>query len=250
MPVCTIGTSMPKRSQTRVRRARVRRGSRHRRQTRQRAAGSPTVSPDRPVGRLVGSMATAHRTLQPTSAPDWRAVAAVFLAPPVLAAPRLRHRRQLEVASLLCAAMYFEPHVVHHRRVPPLLRAPQLQDEPGVPVRPRLRRRRGRPEGRAVVGRPPPGPPPLHRHRARPALAAQGLLPVAHRLDRHRALVDHRLGRHRGLRQVPRAALPQQARLDRAVDARRGRVPHRRLARRGRRVPRRRPCCCGTPRSA
>ena len=76
-------------------------------------------------------------------------------------------------------------------------------------------------KGAAVVGGPPPRPPPLQRHRTGPALPAQGLLVEPRRLDplRQEQRVERR--RHQGLRQVPRAALPQQVRLDRAVDPRR-----------------------------
>ena len=50
-------------------------------------------------------------------------------------------------------------------------------------VRHGVRRHDRGPEGSAVVGGAPPRPPPLHRHRPRRALAAQGLLVEPRRLD-------------------------------------------------------------------
>ena len=128
-------------------------------------------------------------------------------------------------------------HVVHHRRLPPLLLAPQLQDEPGLPVRPRLRRRHRGPEGRPLVGG-------HHRDHHRYSDTERDVHSPLKGFwwshvgwilcDKNNGLGP---GRHQGLRQVPGAALPHQARLDR----RRGplgvaSLPHRRLARPGRRL--------------
>ena len=75
-------------------------------------------------------------------------------------------------------------HVRHHRRLPPLLLPPRLPDRPGLPVRPRPARHALGPEGRPLVGRPPPGPPPLlRRGEGRPQPGPAGLLVEPRRLD-------------------------------------------------------------------
>ena len=92
--------------------------------------------------------------------------------------------------------------------------------EPGVPALPRRRRRQLRPEGAAVVGRPPPRPPPLQRHRARHPLAAAGLLVEPRGLDPLRQVRRDPDRAHPGLRQVPRAALGRQVERPVPVDGR------------------------------
>ena len=72
---------------------------------------------------------------------------------------------------VLCAVLVPDPHVLHHRRLPPLLLPPQLPDGQGAAVPHGLRRDHRLPEGPAVVGQPPPAPPPLHRPRRRRPLA-------------------------------------------------------------------------------
>ena len=107
----------------------------------------------------------------------------------------------------------------------------ELQAQPLLAVRPGVRRRDGRAEGRAVVGRAPPPPPPVLRHRARhPLAAARASGGATSAGSSATSTTTTELRQHQGLRQVPRAALPQQARLDRAVDARRRLLPDRRLA--------------------
>ena len=141
--------------------------------------------------------------------------------------------------------------VLRDRGVPPVLLAQELQAQPLLAVRLRLHGRGDRAEGRAVVGVEPPPPPPLLRHRPGPPLArarasggatSAGSSPTSTR--------PTQLRRHQGLRQVPRAAVHQQARLDRAVDVRRRRVPHRRLVRVSSSASSGRRCCCGTARSS
>ena len=84
---------------------------------------------------------------------------------------------------VLAFVTFVGAHVLHHRRLPPVLLAPQLPAGPGRAVRDGVRRHDGRAEGSAVVGRAPPQPPPVRRHRARHALAAEGLLVESRRLD-------------------------------------------------------------------
>ena len=67
--------------------------------------------------------------------------------------------------------------------LPPLLLAQDLPAQPVLAVRARVRRDDGVAEGPAVVGRAPPQPPPLLRHRARRALAQARLLVEPRRLD-------------------------------------------------------------------
>ena len=116
------------------------------------------------------------------------------------------------------------PDVPHHGRLPPVLLAPQLPDGtvPAVPDGVRLHD--GRAEGPAVVGRPPPGAPPLRGHRSGHPLAQARLLVEPGRVDPLRQVRRDRVRRDQGLREVPGAPLHQQARLDRAVGARRRRA--------------------------
>jgi hypothetical protein len=69
------------------------------------------------------------------------------------------HRLRLAGSGSLRRAL-LRADVLHHRRLPPLLRPPQLQDEPLVPVRAGVRRRHRGAEGPALVGGSPPPPPP------------------------------------------------------------------------------------------
>ena len=63
-------------------------------------------------------------------------------------------------------------HVRRHRRLPPLLLAPRVQDQPRVPVRARVPRAELGAARRAVVGREASPAPSALRHRARRPLAA------------------------------------------------------------------------------
>ncbi len=163
-----------------------------------------------------------------SSIPFFLVHAACFLA--IVTGVSTRRRRAVRRPLL-------RPHVVHHRRLPPLLLPPQLPHQPGLPVRARVRRLERRPEGPPLVGVPSPRSPPLQRYPRGPALATQGLLVEPRRLDPVRQ--EQRLGRrlHPRLQQVPRAALHHQARLDRAVGAGHRVVLHRRLVWRGGRLP-------------
>ena len=124
-----------------------------------------------------------------------------------------------------------------HRGLPPLLRAPQLPARTRAAVRARVRRH-DVPRRRVRCGGPA-----HHRahHRfadtdARSALAAQRLLVEPRRLDPVRQVRRDRRRRDQGLRPLSRAALAQQARLDRPVVARHRVLPDRRLERPRRRV--------------
>src|SRR5690606_6597205 len=98
-------------------------------------------------------------------------------------------------------------HVRHHGRLPPLLLAQELQDEPRLPDRARGARRERGAEGPAVVVRPaPPASPLLGRPRRHPLAARRLLLRapglgVRQALERDAARADPRL------RALSRAAL-------------------------------------------
>ena len=96
-------------------------------------------------------------------------------------------------------------HVRDHRRLPPLLRAQVVQDQPGLPVRAGRAGRDGDPEGPALVGRPPPHPPQVRGPaRRRRALAPGRLLALAPGLDLRRSLGrDARSTRSRTSRASP-----------------------------------------------
>ena len=110
------------------------------------------------------------------------------------------------------SALYYVRMFVRDRRLPPLLLAPRLQDQPLVPVRARLPRRELGAEGRAVVGGASSRPSQVLRPAARTSTrrAQKGLwwshvgwiLCAQVRRDQVRA--------HQGLRAVSRAALAQQ----------------------------------------
>ena len=124
------------------------------------------------------------------------------------------------------------PHVRHHGRLPPLFRPPHLQDEPGLPVRPRLHRRLLGPERPLVVGRQPPGPPPLFRYgQGRPLAVVRRFLLVPHGLDIERRLRGSSLQEHRRFRQVPRTPVARPPHHRRAVRPGAGHVPRGRLER-------------------
>ena len=141
------------------------------------------------------------------------------LLPPAAApAAGLRHRRD-DHGPRPAGSHVLRPDVLHHRRVPPVLRPPQLQARARRAVRDGLRRGDGVPEGRALVGGSPPASSPVRRHRARSPLAPEGLLVEPRRMDPLRQVLGDRHGRDQGFRPLPRAAVPRQARLDPDVDA-------------------------------
>ena len=118
-----------------------------------------------------------------------------------------------------------------HRRVPPLLLAPDLPDLASLPARPRGGGRHGRAEGRALVGGSPPRPPPLVRRAGRRPLAGaprvlvepRGVDPVAAaRRDEARS--------REGPRVLPGAAVPRSPPLPAPRRPRRRAVARGRLA--------------------
>src|SRR5690606_29203272 len=129
------------------------------------------------------------------------------------------------------------PHGRRDRRIPPLLLAPLLQDEPGRPVPPCPPGPELRAARRPLVGGDPPPPPPPLRHRARRPLAAPPRLPLLPRG------VDLRAPQRRGRLldrprpdPLPRAGLARAAPLHRGGGARGRLLPAGRLARTRRRL--------------
>ena len=94
--------------------------------------------------------------------------------------------------------------VLHHRRIPPLLLAQELPTESLLAVPARVRRDDGVAEGSAVVGRAPPQPSPLLRHRTRRALAQARILVEPRRLDPLRQVQPGRHEPDPRLREVSR----------------------------------------------
>ena len=165
------------------------------------------------------------------------------------AAARLRHRGHLDGGVARGRAL-LRPDVRDHRRLPPLLLAPQLPARARPAVRARVRRHDRRAEGPALVGRAPSRASQVLRHRTRHPLADPRLLVEPRRLDPLRQVQQDRLRRDQGLHEVSRAGLARQARLDRAVE----RSASRAISTPGgagcssASSPRR--SCCGTRRSA
>ncbi|CAA9353236.1 MAG: Fatty acid desaturase; Delta-9 fatty acid desaturase, partial [uncultured Gemmatimonadaceae bacterium] len=122
--------------------------------------------------------------------------------------------------------------VRRHGRLPPLLLAPHLQDEPRLPVHPGAARAEHHAEGGDVVGGQAPPPPQARRHGRRRALAAAArLLVLALGVDlrpqarRHRPRGGARPG------EVPRAHVARPVREGARHRAGRGLLRLRRLAR-------------------
>ncbi len=86
---------------------------------------------------------------------------------------RDRVRRDARGRDRLRRAL-LRPDLRGDRRPPPLLLAPHLRDEPGLPVHPRVLRPDERAARRALVGRASPRAPSLLGQRARPALGPPG----------------------------------------------------------------------------
>jgi hypothetical protein len=117
--------------------------------------------------------------------------------------------------------------VRHHRGFPPLLLSPGLPHQPGLPVRPGLAWNPVRPEGRALVGRPSPRPPPLlRRTEGRPFARAARLLVEPRRLDPLGPLRRDPSGSGEGPAPLPGASLARPVGDGRAGRA--GRFPLRR----------------------
>ena len=112
--------------------------------------------------------------------------------------------------ACLLADHVLRAHVRDHRRLPPLLRAQDLQDQPRLPVRARRARLLGDAEGRALVGRPPPQPPQVRRPPGRDVHSPQGrLLVLAPGLDLRRSLGRDAARPHPRLRALPRAGVAE-----------------------------------------
>ena len=168
---------------------------------------------------------------------NWRSsIPFIGLAPP--AAARDLHRASRATAVVLFVGHVPRPHVPHHRRLPPVLRAPQLPA-----------RRASRSSCMAFGGTTAAQKGPLwwaghhrvhhrvRRHRRRPPLArsaASGGATSAGSCATSTARPS--IDEIKDFAKYPGAAVPQQARLDRPVVARRRVLPHRRMERPRRRV--------------
>ena len=106
-------------------------------------------------------------------------------------------------AVWLAIGAVFHPDARDHRRVSPLLLAPQLPPQAVPAVRARVRRHDRRAEGPALVGGAPPRAPQVRRHRTRHPLADPRVLVEPRRLD--------------PLRQVQRAPTPTRSRTSRST---------------------------------
>jgi hypothetical protein len=96
--------------------------------------------------------------------------------------------------------------VRHHRGLPPLFLAPLLPHVARVPAVPRRPRHHRDAEGTALVGRPPPRPPPLlRRSRGHPFTRHQRVLVESRRVDPVEAARRHEARPREGPRPVPRA---------------------------------------------
>ncbi len=141
----------------------------------------------------------------------------VLRRPPGPPGRLLRHRHLAGLGAVRRALRH--PDVLHHRRLPPVLLPSELQDGAGGPVRHGLRGHHRRTEGTAVVGQPPPCPPPLHRSRRGRALSPGRLLVEPRRLDPVHRVQGDRPERHQRLRLLSRVAPPRAVQLGRTVDA-------------------------------